>query len=92
VRSSRRFRLRLGLREAQQLQQVPAGRAFQQVESLSVDTGHDLQLDCWDASAGVLASSLQRWPDIQEVGITSSVSDGREEDSETDEDTEYRPW
>jgi hypothetical protein len=69
------------LQQTQQLQQVPASRAFKQVESLSVtlEPG-DLQQGCWDTLAGVLASSVQRWPDIQEVGLLGSGDFGTEEE------------
>lgn len=70
MRSSRRFKFRLGLQDAQQLQQVPASRAWQQVESLSVTLEpEDLQPGCWEALAGVLSSSVQRWVDIPEMHI-----------------------
>jgi hypothetical protein len=72
VRTSRRLRLWLGLQDTQQLQQVPASRAFQQVDALYINLqDSDLQqgLGCWWDMAERLSSSVQRWADIQEVGI-----------------------
>lgn len=70
VRTSRPFMLWLGLHEAQQLQQVPASRAFQHVEALCINIqDSDLEQDCWEDLADVLDSSVQLWTDIQEVTI-----------------------
>lgn len=70
MRISRQFELRLFMRDTQQLQQMPASRAFAQVQDLRVDLQEsDLQEGCWDALASFLASSVQQWPGLQGVTL-----------------------
>jgi hypothetical protein len=70
VRISRSFGLRLDMCDSQQLQQMPASRAFKDIRSLTLDLKQaDLKEGCWDALGGFLASSMQQWSGIQSVTL-----------------------